>query len=466
MRETSSRPIPEAPANPGRLYLILLAIYLGLVVYGSLVPLEFRYVPFEQAVRKFREIPHLHLGIQSRSDLVANFLLFIPLTFVAMGALTQENRRRAKLLIAISIAVTMALLSAAVEFTQIYFPGRTTSQNDIFAETAGGIAGILLWFCFGGRITRWARSLWAEKARDRLAAKILTGYVVLLIIYQMLPLDLTISLTELYHKWKASQVNIFPFCDPGGVDVYTILSKVAVMIPTGYLLMLLQHRRRYRIFRAVAQVCVLAALIEAAQLFVLSRYSSSTDVVFGAIGGLLGAVAASLFGPVARRTIPETAFWKRFGLWIKLPAAAAWIGGLAWEKWHPFNFSWPAEGLAAEAAELLAVPFARQYLMSEFLAVGQVAHEFTTLFILGMLLRSLLAPASRAGKVCCAILVCIFAVAFEFVQVFLPSRTADLTAMVTGGTGGVMGVWLFDRFANLFLKADQSDMNKAHSGEQ
>ncbi|MDY7009923.1 MAG: VanZ family protein [Planctomycetota bacterium] len=466
MRETPSGPIAEAPANPGRIYLILLAIYFGLVVYGSLVPLEFRYVSFEQAIRKFREIPYFHVGIQSRSDLVANFLLFVPLTFLAMGALTRENRRRAKLLIALSIAVTTALLSAAVEFAQIYFPARTVSQNDIIAETVGGITGIVLWFCFGWRITQWARSLWTERAKDRLGVKILTGYVVLLIIYQMLPLDMTISLTELYHKWKASKVNIFPFRDPGGLDTYTILSKIAVMIPTGYLLMLLQHRRRYRIFRVVVQTCALSALIEAAQLFVLTRYSSSTDVVLGAFGGLLGAVAAMLFGPSAGRPVLETDFWRRRGIWIKLIATIALLGGMMWEKWYPFDFSWPAEGLAAGVAEILAVPFARQYLMPEFLAVGQVVREFTSFFVLGMLFRSLSNPAGKAGKIGCALPISGLAVAFEFAQVFLPSRTADPTAMVISGTGGIMGVWLFDRFVNVFLKTDQSDMNKAHIREQ
>jgi glycopeptide antibiotics resistance protein len=466
MLKTSSRSAPETPAKPGRFYLILLVIYLGFVAYGSLVPLEFRYVPFEQAVRKFRDIPYLQLGIQSRSDLVANFLLFIPLTFLAMGALTRENRRRARPLIALATAIAAALFSASIEFTQIYFPRRTVSQNDILAEITGGVVGILLWFCFGGRITRWARSLWKEQTADRLAVKILVGYTVFLILYQMFPFDMTISPVEVYHKWKASKVNIFPFCDTGGVAAYTILSKIAVMIPVGYLLVLLQRRRRYRILRAVIQACIFAALIEAAQLFVFSRYSSSTDVVFGTVGGLLGAGVATLLGPVAQWPILKTFFWRRYGIWIKLIATVALVGGLAWEKWYPFDFATPRGGLSTGARELLTVPFARQYFMSEFMAMGQVVREFTTFFILGMFLRSLLAPAGRAGKIGCALLVVSLAVAFEFVQVFLPSRTADLTAMAISGTGGVIGVWLFGGFVNVFLKADNDDMNKTHSGEQ
>ncbi len=465
MCETPSMPAPESPANPGRVYLILLAVYFGFVVYGSLVPLEFRDVPFEQAVRKFREIPYLQLGIQSRSDLVANFLLFIPLTFVAMGALTRENRRRGKPIIAVATAATAIALSVGIEFTQIYFPGRTVSQNDILAETIGGVVGIVLWCCCGGRITQWARSLQADHAGGRLAVNILSGYAVFLILYQIFPFDLTISPAEVYHKWKASKVNIFPFCDPGGVAAYTFLSKTVVMIPIGYLLMLLQRRRQHLIRRVVAQVCLFAVLIESAQLFVFSRYSSSTDVVFGTAGGLLGAGAAMMFGPVASRPVLETDFWRRCGTWIKLIATVALVGGLAWEKWYPFDFAWPVGGLAVGATEILAVPFARQYASPEFLALSQVVRELTAFFILGMLLRSLLVPGSKAGKIGGVLVVVVIAVVFEFGQVFLASRTADLTAMVISGTGGIMGVRMFRGFARVFIKTDLNSTSIAKAGQ-
>ncbi len=465
MRETSSRLAPEAPAKPGRAYLVLLVIYLGIVVYGSLVPLEFRSVPFEQAVKKFRDIPYLQIGIQSRSDLVANFLLFIPLTFLAMGALTRENRRRARPLIALATAAVATGLSTTIEFTQIYFPGRTVSQNDILAETIGGVVGVGLWFCFGGRITRWARSLWEERATDRQAVKILIGYTVFLILYQTFPFDLTISPTELYHKLKASRVTILPFCDPGGVAAYAVLSKTIVMVPLGFLLVLLRRRRRHPIGSVVLQVCLLSTLIEGAQLFVFSRYSSTTDVMFGTFGGLLGAVAAGLFGPAASRPVLETDFWRRYGTWIKLIATVALIGGLAWEKWNPFDFAMPAGGLAAGATEILAVPFARQYASSEFLALSQVVRELTAFFILGMLLRSLPAPGSKAGKIGGVLVVVTIAVVFEFGQVFLASRTADLTAMVISGTGGIMGVRLFRGFARVFIKTDLNNANKQSSSQ-
>lgn len=460
------RPAPREPVHLGRLYLILMCIYCGFIIYGSLVPFRFRYIPLEQAVGRFRQIPHFYLGIQSRSDLAANFLLFIPLTFLAMGALTRENRRRGRALIAVAVAAGAILLNGAIEFTQIYFPDRTASKHDILAQVAGGITGILLWSCCGGRITRWARSLWEERARNRIAVTILSGYVVFLILYQLFPFDLTLSPVEVYHKLKASRITLLPFCDRAGLDAYNVLSKAAIMIPVGYLLVLVRRWERWRsIFVVTAQVGLLAALIEMAQLFVFSRYSSSTDVVFGVVGGFLGVVAAAMFGPLARYPVIETSFWARHGKWIRLAAAVVWLGGLVWEKWHPFDFVRPQGGLAAGAREILAVPLARQYFLSEFLALSQVVREFTTFFILGILLMGVLAPAGRAGKIGCAVLAAGLAVALEFGQGFLPSRTADLTATAIGCMGGVMGIWLFRGFVNVFVKTDHGTINRQHTGE-
>lgn len=65
-----------------RLVRIIALAYLVFVIYGSLVPLDFRAVEMTEAVERFRHIPFLDLGIGSRADWVANLLLFIPLSYL------------------------------------------------------------------------------------------------------------------------------------------------------------------------------------------------------------------------------------------------------------------------------------------------------------------------------------------------------------------------------------------------
>jgi len=57
--------------------------YAAFVVYGSLVPLAFRYRPLGEAWEAFVQTPYLQLDVGSRADWVANILLYIPLGFLA-----------------------------------------------------------------------------------------------------------------------------------------------------------------------------------------------------------------------------------------------------------------------------------------------------------------------------------------------------------------------------------------------
>ena len=80
--------------TPKRTYITLSLCYLAFVIYGSLIPFQFRSLPIEEAINRFRHLPYLNLGIQSRADFVANILLFIPLSFFLMGVWRARCRSR------------------------------------------------------------------------------------------------------------------------------------------------------------------------------------------------------------------------------------------------------------------------------------------------------------------------------------------------------------------------------------
>jgi hypothetical protein len=86
---------------------------------------------------RFGAIPFLQLGIGSRADWVANLLLFIPLSFLWMGALAAGGSTLRTLMAALALVPLAAALSVGIEFTQLFFPQRTVSRNDILAETLG-----------------------------------------------------------------------------------------------------------------------------------------------------------------------------------------------------------------------------------------------------------------------------------------------------------------------------------------
>src|SRR6266446_6948122 len=118
------------------------------IIYGSLLPFEYRAIPLDQAVDIFRHIKWLDLDIESRADWVANLILYLPFGFSTCGALSRTTLAGA-ILLALLLGTFLAV---SVEFAQIWAAPRTVSLNDIVAEIAGTGLGALAW-SLGGRMS-------------------------------------------------------------------------------------------------------------------------------------------------------------------------------------------------------------------------------------------------------------------------------------------------------------------------
>ncbi len=134
-----------------------------------------------------------------------------------MDALTREIVRQGRWAIALGLMIAVCLLSETIEFIQIYFPKWTVSLNDPVAQLVGGGPRHYSMVSVRHPITHWARSLWLERVQHHLAVKILVGYVAFIILYQLLPFDLTIRPAELYHKFKGGRITLLPFADRTGL---------------------------------------------------------------------------------------------------------------------------------------------------------------------------------------------------------------------------------------------------------
>jgi hypothetical protein len=82
------------PSPGGRTHLGMAFFFLGLAVYGSLIPLEYKFVSLGETLVRWHQVHRLNIAIEGRSDFVAGILLFIPLgcLFVAtsrMGLFRQ-----------------------------------------------------------------------------------------------------------------------------------------------------------------------------------------------------------------------------------------------------------------------------------------------------------------------------------------------------------------------------------------
>jgi glycopeptide antibiotics resistance protein len=122
-------------AGGSRLSLrIALCASLAAIFAITLVPAhganDRQLVPLIRIVRGLT--PPVDPGVAT--NVVGNIFLFLPL---GAALCLLGLRRRA-------IALTAFCLSAAIEITQLFIPGRTTSTDDVLCNTLGAVVGFLL----------------------------------------------------------------------------------------------------------------------------------------------------------------------------------------------------------------------------------------------------------------------------------------------------------------------------------
>jgi len=422
--------------------------YSAFVIYGSLVPLKFHPHPLSEAWEYFQRIPYLELDIGSRADWVANILLFVPLAYLWHGVLWPNRGRIAKALVSGFVLFSCVALSVAIEFTQIFFPPRTVSVNDVIAESIGAVIGTVLWWWTGERVMRWLAG-WSEAHTPTgTAERLLYVYLFLLFGYSVLPLDLTISVVEIYHKWHEGKVLLVPFSAvyaTGAERAYALLADTAIWIPAAFLWKISSARPARKI---VLYVLACATIIEILQLFVYSRVTSTTDVLMAGCGGVIGVALARWLRPGAGHQGSPGRADSGGGyfalLWIL--AVAVWAGVLMVVFWYPFDFSTEWGFVHGRLAALKRVPFEAYYFGTEFRAVTEVFHKMGFFFPLGALLAvgaagirrrfavpNILLHAASALVIACA------AAGIEIGQLFLPGKIADTTDWLLETFGGLLG---------------------------
>lgn len=437
------RPGNSGVASSARLSLLALAAaYTLFVIYGSLVPLDYRHHAWQEAVEAFKNIRHLNLGIGSRADWVANILLFVPLAFLWLGSLWHPRNIIWRIIATLGVLLTCVGLSLGIEFTQIFFPPRTVSQNDIYAESLGALIGVALWWMAGASATRWYLGWRAAEGRMALAQRLLYGYLFVLFGYNLLPLDLTISPVELFHKWSQGRIIFVPFTHQAGdwaQLAYGFLADVTVWVPAGLLALLTAKRSSTSNW---LRLTAAAALLELLQLFVYTRVTDTTDIFTGSLGAALGVWLASRWHPApASAPSRQKSLGEIAGL---ATASLLWLSIVFTVFWYPFNFQSDGMFVSSRLAEASSrVPFAAYYFGTEYRAITEVMHKVGFFFPLGMLL-ALLARQIRFGppamwKMAALASVAIVAGSVEAGQLFLPGKFADLTDWILEMAGGWAG---------------------------
>ena len=439
-------PASEPTVLTARHYFWIATACLAGVLYGSFVPFHVQWRPVPAAVGEFLRIVAEPLTWESGSDYLANVLLFIPLTFLWMAALCVERTRLETVLTALLVLPAASLLSASIEFTQLYFPPRVTALDDILAESIGGLIGVTAWLAVGPTLTAWCRRLWASLGKEGWAGNVLPLYLFFLVLIHVMPINLTISPAMISRKYHEGRILLVPFASlsGSGFDVaQKFLWDLIYYAPLGWLLAHLQSPgwRSWRRLPAVIGLSTLAGVsLETLQVFVWSRESDVTDALVGALAGVAGwAVTVAHFWLSQREgngdstgNQPSASYPSRTGSYL--------VGGNRLLcRLAAVRFSLSARLRGRTQGTIYVGAFWRLHGRPSSMRSANLAQ--TMLFIpLGAILAAAWPSADRRLVALVALLLAfMIASAVEVGQFYLPGHTASVTDVLVEMTGTVIG---------------------------
>lgn len=307
----------EAPAGPsfrGLGWLALLTLFIaGLTMCLLLSPFDFqaRKISTFLGENRFSQIHKINLAL--------NLILFLPLGIVSAWTWKILLPSRS-LLIVLLVAADAAILSLIGEYLQMWLPERTSSLLDLAANIlgsgAGGIIGLALFepfFRLWHALAHWL----ATHQRGRRAfiiciivllartapfdASLETYYLRTKYLYETKPAGPPFSATK---RWLLGDISASRAATIRRTDALNELTRAGLNFALFMVLAFAvtravhEHRAKGGRYASVALAfffcLLLVAATEALQLPVRSRLMDMTDPVAGAIGVLLGALAAQM----------------------------------------------------------------------------------------------------------------------------------------------------------------------------
>lgn len=424
----------------------LAAAVAAFAIYASLIPFEFRAVPIGDALVRFERIMFSSRPERtSRTNYLANALLFVPIGFGIAGAFLAERPGRARLALAAPAALAISLgVSATAEFLQIFTPRRIVSRADVTAQTLGTIGGLAVWLAAGEHLVRWLRAASDRQRGDRVA-RALGAYAVVWSVVKLAPFDLTVDLGAIASRYRRGLISL-SLLPPEAMTVWQVLWDVLATAlsaaPLGALGLVgwtgLGARRRSRAAFAVGAAFVVA--VEGAQVFIRSHAAQLADVLWGLAGVAIGVWAGrrALRHRQAVAALPARAI-----SWRAVAALAAWCGVLAVYHLQPFDFTADAEMIRAKLNRISLVPFVGYWSGSELNTFENVLVKLALAVPFGMMAafaadtRIVDRRIATAATILAA--VAVFA-GLEVGQLLLPSRTADPTDVLVSVAGAAAGL--------------------------
>eukprot|EP00913_Durusdinium_trenchii_P010896 g10225.t1 len=393
----------------------------------------------------------------SRQDVAVNLLAGVPLSFAIAGTVLFRERRWLQVVPLLCVALAVSISASCVaEFGQVWVENRVPSVRDIAAQSVGAVVGLLCWLLFNRRLVNEIDTFLTSRERATRFQAFLNLYVAGFFVWSLMPFDLVTSVNELGQKLVNGQIEIRPFTFPYPTRFaqwHALLMDTLIYLPVGIWASYTSLRKETRI-RNACSAMTLAILfsvgVEASQLLINGRYSSTTDVLCGAAGALIG---IGLTAIVTRRTGPAVANSPRAvlhdpGFWaLTTLVYSAVVIAIFWMPIEELTHD--SQLIRSRLREFVDVPFRRMQTSSSDLGiVFALIRNFAWFVPLGVLcavtaFRTADTPLRRKSLLFAGFLfLATIGLTIEAGQILMPNRFADVTEVLIRLVGGIAGLFL------------------------
>ncbi|WP_019625801.1 VanZ family protein [Thioalkalivibrio sp. ALJT] len=424
-------------------------VALAIALYVTLLPFQFDDTGLAQAWETYRSMTLTAPGIGARQQFVSNVLLFLPLGFFLAAWIGFAATRFRTVLLSVLVAAVLGLMvTASVEFLQVWLPYRYPAGADILGNFTGALLGAIGWFVLRERLALALHAL--GQGGVRALQRVLPAYFGVYLIVGLLPFDLVLSVDELRTRlasdawgwWTAGGACV------GGFECQALLfAMVLLSLPVGLMVGLWARGRGHSPWLALMLVVLLAALVEAANLLTWSGTAEGRSALVRALG-MMGGLALARVLPIHPQRLLRTLQWVRLPvLLVMVPLYVVALAGVN-HGFGPYGLDFDAA--SERLAGLRLWPFFYHYQVAEAAALRSVVLHLAMYAPLGVLLwlawvphgrrwQALLARAALSGLVVALV---VEAGKLLVVDGARPDTTTLLlAALAASGTAGVL-VWL------------------------
>ncbi len=421
-------------------------VYLIFVVYGSLVPLEIKVITLEEAVSRYYLIPYLDLNMSSRADWIANALLYIPLAFMLVGGVCPRKNIVLKFFATCVVIVFCTGLAHFVEFTQLFFPKRTVSQNDLIAETIGSCIGGVLWLLFGRKFTSMVRNV--NLGGYEFLKQSLNFYLLAYLFLAFFPFDFVLSYEELENKYNSISHGVNGCSNEFLRCIVSLVSEIVITIPIGVQIALFVKYPPHRVLSAVLIGIICGSSIEIIQFFLVTGVFSLLSIIYKTLGLYFGVLIYSKSNDI--KNFSNVNIEKV--LLLLLPPyiiVIAGINGFFTQEWLTFN-----KGIST-FKEIQFLPFSYHYNVSEMMAMMSLLATSGMYGVIGFCYAML--PKNN-NKWNAGLYAALFCFIIESGKLFLVTKHPDPTNVMIAFFASMFGCWYLLNIKKWFKEYHLRDM--------